>query len=72
MNWRQFRRGDANLELKGKNSQSMMFCDPLKPFLHRMRKLQLASTGFQADFKTADGGNINGGSRVNFFQRRAA
>jgi len=72
MNPGQVRSGDTNLEIKGKNGQSMMFRDPLKPFFHRVRQLQLARTGLQGDFKTTYGGNINCRGFIDFLQRGAA
>ncbi len=59
MNWRQFRRHDANIQFKRKNRQSVMFHDTLKPFPGWMRKLQFAFGCLEADFKAADGGNID-------------
>src|ERR1019366_4174389 len=68
----QLRRRDADIQFEGKDGQSMVFHDLRKPRLNGMRKFQFARGCFEADFKTADGGDINRRGGVDFLERGTA
>src|SRR6266498_4037340 len=70
VNRREFRGGDAYVEVQRKEGQAAVVDDLVKPLRCWQGQLEFSVRRFDGNLKAADCGNVNGGRLVDFHQGR--